>query len=46
MASVYVHGQSLRCCFTDDGYKVDIFCCDYDEFVDDQFGTEFDAHGA
>jgi hypothetical protein len=27
------------------GYKVDTFSSDYDEYVD-EFGTEFDAHGA
>jgi hypothetical protein len=28
-----------------DGYKIDTFSSDYDEFVD-EFGTEFDDHGA
>jgi hypothetical protein len=28
-----------------DGYKIDTFSSDYDEFVD-EFGTEFEAHGA
>jgi hypothetical protein len=26
-----------------DGYKIDTFSSDYDEFVD-EFGTEFDCH--
>jgi hypothetical protein len=28
-----------------DGYKIDTFSSDYDEFVDES-GTEFEAHGA
>jgi hypothetical protein len=28
-----------------DGYKIDTFSSDYDDFVD-EFGTEFEAHGA
>jgi hypothetical protein len=29
-----------------DGYKIDTFSSDYDEFVDEFGRTEFDAHGA